>query len=134
MYRNVLVATIQSDQSPGSPFPGSSVSGVSSVSGLANKTPASVYEPSPRPFPSKLLTPDYPAHFEVRKVSSNGGIRWHSAWVNVSHLLGGEYIGLEEVASDVWAVSFGPVSLGWLHTPKLVILDHDGSSSRNPIR
>ena len=101
---------------------------------LANKTPASVYEPSSRTFPSKLLTLEYPAHFEVRKVSSNGGIRWHSAWVNVSHLLGGEYIGLEEVASDVWAVSFGPVSLGWLHTTKLAILDHDGFSSRNPKR
>ncbi len=30
--------------------------------------------------------------------------------INVSHLLGGEYIGLEEVAEDVWSVCFGPVS------------------------
>ena len=82
------------------------------------KPPASVYQPSTRPLPSKLLTPDYPAHFETRKVSTNGGIRWHSAWVNVSHLLGSEYIGLEEVADDVWAVYFGPVSLGWLHVRK----------------
>ena len=76
------------------------------------KPPASVYEPSNRPFPSKLQTPEYPAHFEIRKVSTNGGVRWHSMWVNVSHLLGGEYIGLEEVADDVWAVYFGPVALG----------------------
>lgn len=55
---------------------------------LGQKTPASVYEPSSRPFPSKLQAPEYPAHFEVRKVSTNGGIRWSSAWVNVSHLLG----------------------------------------------
>ena len=33
---------------------------------------------------------------------------------------------------NVWAVSFGPVSLGWLHIRKGAILDHDGSSSRNP--
>ena len=98
------------------------------------RPPASVYEPSTRPFPKKLQAPDYPAHFETRKVSTNGGIRWHSAWVNVSHLLGGEYIGLEEVADDVWAVYFGPVSLGWLHVRKAAILDHDGSSSRNPRR
>jgi len=101
---------------------------------LDNRPPASVYEASPRPMPSKLSTPEYPAHFEVRKVSSNGGIRWHSAWVNVSHLLGGEYIGLEEIAPGVWAVHFGPVSLGWLHIDKGAILDHDGSSSRNPRR
>lgn len=99
---------------------------------LDNKTPASVYEPSPRPFPAKLCTPEYPAHFETRKVSTNGGIRWHSAWVNVSHLLGGEFIGLEEVAPDVWAVYFGPVTLGWLHVRKGRILDQDGLSSRNP--
>ncbi len=54
------------------------------------------------------------AHFEVRKVSTNGGIRWHSRWINVSHLLGGDYIGLEEIDHDVWAVYFGPVSLGWM--------------------
>ena len=98
------------------------------------RPPASVYEPSTRPLPAKLHLPDYPAHFETRKVSTNGGIRWHSAWVNVSHLLGGEYIGFEEVADDIWTVYFGPVSLGWLHVQKAVILDHHGSSSRNPRR
>jgi len=50
------------------------------------------------------------------------------------HLLGGEYIGLEEVADDIWAVYFGPVALGWLHVRQAAILDHDGSSSRNPRR
>lgn len=101
---------------------------------LDQKPPATVYEPSTRPLPSKLVTPEYPAHFEVRKVSTNGGIRWHSAWVNVSHLLGGEYIGLEEVAPDVWCVYFGPVTLGWLHVQKGAILDRDGLASRNPKR
>lgn len=100
----------------------------------AQRPPATVYQPSTRPFPSKLITPEYPAHFEIRKVSSNGGIRWHSAWVNVSHLLGSEYIGLEEVDNDVWAVYFGPAQLGWLHTHRGTILAHDGSSSRNPRR
>lgn len=47
-----------------------------------------LYQPSTRPFPRKLAPPQYPTHFEVRKVSANGGIRWHSKWINVSHLLG----------------------------------------------
>jgi len=101
---------------------------------LGQKTPASVYEPSPRPFPRRPKGPEYPAHFETRKVSTNGGIRWHAAWVNVSHLLGGEYIGLEEIDNDVWAVYFGPITLGWLHVHKGVILDSDGLSSRSPRR
>lgn len=54
--------------------------------------------------------------------------------MNVSHLLGGEFIGLEEVTDDVWAVYFGPVALGWLHVCKSAILDHDGLTSRNPKR
>lgn len=107
---------------------------VRSHESLDDRTPASVYQPSPSPFPSKLLTPEYPAHFEVRKVSTNGGIRWGHAWVNVSHVLGGENIGLEEIADDIWAVSFGPVPLGWFHVRVGRILDHDGNSSRNPRR
>jgi transposase InsO family protein len=101
---------------------------------LNDATPASAYEPSPRAMPAKLSTPEYPAHFEIRKVSTNGGIRWNRAWVNVSHLLGAEYIGLKEIADNVWTVFFGPVLLGWLHVPVGRILDHDGNSSRNPIR
>jgi transposase InsO family protein len=101
---------------------------------LGQEPPASVYVPSNRPFPSRLQTPEYPAHFEIRKVSTNGGIRWHSEWVNVSHLLGREYIGLEQIDNDIWAVYFGPVSLGWLHVREAAVLDHDGRSSRNPRR
>ena len=52
--------------------------------------------------------------------------------VNVSHLLGREYIGLEEIGDGIWAVYFASVPLGWLHIDKGAILDHDGSSSRNP--
>lgn len=96
------------------------------------RPPASVYQPSPRPFPSKLQPLEYPAHFEVRKVSANGGIRWHSRWINVSQLLGGLYIGLEEIAVGVWSVFFGPLQLGCLHIDKGVIIDPDGSYSRNP--
>ena len=96
------------------------------------KTPASAYEPSPRPMPSKTPRPEYPAHFEVRKVSTNGGIRWQSAWINVGQLLGGKFVGLEEVGLGVWAVYFHHLHLGWLHIEKGAIIDHDGSSSRNP--
>ena len=99
---------------------------------LQQKPPASVYQPSTRPFPNTLTQPEYPPHFEIRKVSGNGGIRWSCKRVNVSHLLGGDYIGLEEIAHDIWNVFFGPVHLGWLHVKKGAILDRDGSTSRNP--
>jgi len=79
---------------------------------LGQQPPANVYVPSGRPYPRRPPPIEYPGHFERRRVSRNGGIRWHSAWVNVSHVLAEDYVGLEEVADGVWAVYFGPVLLG----------------------
>lgn len=41
-------------------------------------------------------------------MSVNGGIRWHRRWVNVSHVLAEEHVGLEEVADGIWSVCAGP--------------------------
>ena len=76
-------------------------------------TPASCYESSPREMPTKLPPLEYPDRFEVRYVSANGGIRWKKhAWVNVSTVCIGEYVGLEEIDDGVWDVYFGPLSSG----------------------
>lgn len=79
---------------------------------LGQQPPAARYTPSPRAYPPHLPALEYPAHYEVRKVSRNGGLRWHSGWVNVSHVLADEYVGLEEVADGIWSVYFGPLLLG----------------------
>ncbi len=97
-------------------------------------TPASVYTPSPRPYPARLLPLEYPAHVEVRRVSRNGGIRWHNHWVNVSHVLAEEYIAFEELADGLWQVYFGPLPLGRFDERQLRILDQFGNTSRNPRR
>ena len=79
---------------------------------LGQVAPAKVYHASPRRVPGRLAQIVYPAHYEVRLVSRNGGMRWNKAWVNVSHVLAEEYVGLEEVNDGVWSVYFGPVLLG----------------------
>jgi putative transposase len=87
---------------------------------LHGQTPAMLYAPSPHSYPDKLPQPEYPAHFEVRKVSRNGGIRFrcnrshgpNQPWLNVSHVLAEEYVGLEEVDDGIWAIYFGPLLLG----------------------
>jgi transposase InsO family protein len=81
---------------------------------LEQRTPASVYQPSPRPMPRTLPPLEYPDRFEVRYVSANGGIRWNKAWVNVSTTCIGEYVGLEEIDDGVWNVYFGALKLGRL--------------------
>jgi putative transposase len=93
-------------------------------------TPASCYVTSPRRYMSRLTPLEYPAHCEVRRVSLNGGIRWHEHWVNVSHVLGGEYISFEEIDDALWQVSFGPVALGRFHEALLRIEDQHGDLAR----
>jgi putative transposase len=99
---------------------------------LADATPASVYTPSPRPYPARLPPLDYPGHYEVRRVSRNGGIRWHTQWVNVSQTLGGEAIGLVEIDDAEWDVYFGPLRLGRFHERTLQIEDALGRQYRRP--
>lgn len=94
------------------------------------ETPASVYCASPRPYPKRLPPLEYPAHFETRYVSYNGGIRWRSDWVNVSITCAGEYIGLEEIDNGIWNVYFGPVKLGRLIEEQMRIEDESGKLLR----
>jgi putative transposase len=97
---------------------------------IGMRTPSELYEPSPRPYPRRLPDPEYPAHYEVRKVSDNGGIRWANRWVNVTSVLGGEFIGLEEVDDGIWHVFFGAHLLGYLIDELGKIEDRAGFLSR----
>lgn len=98
---------------------------------LQDETPASLYRASPRPYPARLPALEYPAQFEVRRVSRNGGIRWHKHWVNISHVLGGEDVGFTEVDDGEWDLYFGPVKLGRFHERLLRIEDAFGRLARH---
>ena len=45
---------------------------------LDDETPASLWTPSARPYPEHIARPEYPGHFEVRKVRTAGTFRLHS--------------------------------------------------------
>ncbi len=81
---------------------------------LGQATPASRYTPSPRKLSALKKSLDYPGHYEQRLVSANGGIRWRNDWVNVTRLLAGNFVGLEELDDGLWEVYYGPVRLGRL--------------------
>lgn len=105
---------------------------------LGQQRPAAWYRPSARGYPATLAPITYPAHFEIRRVSTNGGIRWHKQWVNVSHVLATLPVGLEPLSNGTWNVFFGPVHLGWLDERDYRIHDHRGRTLRErhllPIR
>ncbi len=97
---------------------------------LDQETPDSCYKTSRRTYPSRVPKVEYPSHYEKRLVSRNGGIRWRCEWVNVTHVLGGEYVGLEEVDEGKWDVYFGHVRLGQLDERTFSIKDALGRKAR----
>jgi len=98
---------------------------------LDMKTPGSMYQPSRRPMPDRLLPFEYPDRFEVRYVSANGGIRWNRQFVNVSTTCVGEYVGLEEIDDGIWNVYFGPLKIGRLLERHMRIEDAYGRLKRH---
>jgi hypothetical protein len=72
--------------------------------------PTSRYRPSPRP--GKLEAPWYDADHAVRKVGSNGEIRWGGAMIFCSEALIGEPVGVAETEPGDWLVRFAEIDLG----------------------
>jgi putative transposase len=91
---------------------------------LADRTPASVYQPSPRPYPSRLAEPDYPEHFEVRRVAHHGDVSWRAQRVFISQSLAHERIAFEAVDDGLWSLHFYHQLLGRFdeRTRKLISL------------
>ena len=100
---------------------------------LGQRPPVEFYQPSPRPFPRKLPPLHYPAHWEVRLVSTNGGIRWKTHRVAVSNALRQQPIGLEPIDDGVWEVWFGPLRLGRMDERQLTITDALGKAARRKL-
>ena len=79
---------------------------------LGQRTPASVYQPSPRAMPTQLPEPDYPAEAVVRQVRSNGEIKWRGEFIHVCGALIGEAVAVEETEDGHWQVRFFDVPIG----------------------
>jgi putative transposase len=81
---------------------------------LGDRTPAQLYGCSNRRLPRRLEQPEYPGHFERRRVSSVGTISWHNRWLFLSEALAGEDVGLEEIADGIWSIYFATTLLARL--------------------
>jgi hypothetical protein len=62
--------------------------------------------------PDVIKPPEYPSHFEVRKVSHRGAIRPACHQRLVSNALKDEYVGLEEVDDGTWNIVHYTTLLG----------------------
>jgi transposase InsO family protein len=91
---------------------------------LGQKTPASCYEPSPRQYPERLREAEYPAGWQVRRVSPGGQIRWAAQYVFISHAMQGDAVGLEPVGERLWRV--------WFHSYEAGIFEESTLRLRRP--
>jgi putative transposase len=81
---------------------------------LAQKTPASLYRRSARAWPCRLIEITYPDNLAVRRVRSNGEIKWGGQFVFVSQVLVGELVAIAETEAGDWQVRFAHIVLGYI--------------------
>ena len=73
---------------------------------LHMQTPASVYEPSPRPYPAREPEVEYPDGMEVRNVKAQGYFRWKKKDIFLTEVLWGEPIGLMPLGGCLYTIYF----------------------------
>jgi putative transposase len=83
---------------------------------LGQRTPASVYTPSPRAYPSRPPAVEYAEGWEVRTVRKHGQFNWKQTDVFLGEALGGEPVGLEPLDERYRTVWFVRMKLGVFDT------------------
>jgi putative transposase len=78
---------------------------------LNQATPASRYHLSARPYPERMPTPEYPAHFLVKKITTGGTFRFQQRLLYLANAMVDQQIGLEETDDGIWAIHFNNVLL-----------------------
>jgi transposase InsO family protein len=79
---------------------------------LGMASPASRYVVSRRRWSGRLRSPEYGNDVTVRRVRTNGEIKWRNGLVYVSAALVGEPVGVEEGEDGAWDIRYGPIPLG----------------------
>ena len=90
---------------------------------LGQRTPADVYQGSPRTYPSRLPEPQYDAATAVRYVHNNGEITWRGRRLYLGGVLGGQHVGLKEVSAGHWLVSLCQTPIGVLDDCHIKVCD-----------
>lgn len=78
---------------------------------LDGRPPITALKPCSRPYPEHIPPVEYPGHYEVRSVRTDGRIKWRGQFHFVSEVLVGERVGLEEIDDGIWSLSFSFVEL-----------------------
>jgi len=78
---------------------------------LGGRTPASLYQPSPRRYTGGLPPIEYPGHYIPKRVTNAGTIRFKKRLIFIANSLKQHVLGLEEIDDGVWSIYFCHVLL-----------------------
>ncbi|MBC7284682.1 integrase core domain-containing protein [Hoeflea sp.] len=73
---------------------------------LGQQVPGRFFHKSQRVMPARIPEPDYPAEAKVRRVRSNGEIKWKGSLVFISTAIRADSVALVEIDNDVFEVRF----------------------------
>jgi transposase InsO family protein len=90
--------------------------------GLGGKPPASAHVGYRLPFPERIQAPEYSSFLEVRRIRSNGEIKWSGDLYFVSEVLIGEDVALEQVTETEWDIWYRHVVLATFDARRRKIL------------
>ena len=83
---------------------------------LGQEPPARHHRASKREYPAKINSPEYPSDSQVRRVRTNGQIKWQGERIYLSETLTGEPVGLVARDDRYLSIRFGPLEIGQLDT------------------
>jgi transposase InsO family protein len=84
---------------------------------LCDRTPADFYERSSRPYPGAIPEWQYGTGLVVRRVKTDGTVKWMGQHHFIGKALVGEAIGFEQFSHRHWALRLGPL--------EIAIFDHE---------
>ena len=79
---------------------------------LGGAYPGDIYTPSPRAY-QPPAQPEYPYHDRTKLVTRCGRICLGRRKINLSSVFAGQFVGIREVDTDIWQVSFMEYDLGY---------------------
>ena len=82
---------------------------------LQMKKPAQLYHCSKRIYPKTQIEPSYPDGYQIRRVRTNGEIKWCGRKRFIGEALKGVCVGLKRINQDQSQVYFGLIRLGDLY-------------------
>jgi len=89
---------------------------------LEMRTPAEVYQSSPRKFPARVPEPEYPSTMLVRSVRHHGHFRWKKHEMFLTEVLWGESIGLLPEDDRWFTIYFAHLPLARFDSHKLQVI------------